>query len=237
MKQKANCDSSAFTRVELVVVIAIVLVLVAMLVPSTCKPLKAYAPRAICMGNLQKLGIAVRDWDQPGGGPPNALVKADQSLDFWTNPVIVSKLSSTKDLICPTDERLPAMDFKTDLRDTSHVSYFVGANASDVYPQFIAAGDRNLGPGAVPGPDYGYSSTNGHGNDVAVPISGPVSWSLKMHSAGNTAGAGNILLGDGSAQQTSSASFNSNILSKSNPTTNWPVGHVPSVPSVRLVFP
>ena len=39
-----------------------------------------------------------------------------------------------------------------------------------------------------------------------------VGWSAKIHSAGNTAGAGNIMLGDGSAQQCSSANFRQNYL-------------------------
>ena len=106
-----------------------------------------------------------------------------------------------------------------------------------MYPQSIAGGDRNLGPGSVPDRDYGYSPKNGKGNDVAVPIAGPVSWSLKMHSAGNAAGAGNILLGDGSGQQTSTASFNQIWLRNAAPTTNWPAGHLPATPSIRLVFP
>jgi hypothetical protein len=144
---------------------------------------------------------------------------------------------SPKLLVCPADERRPAKDFKTDFKDNTHLSYFVGVSANDVFPQSIQGGDRNLGPGTVPDPDYGYSPTNGKGNDVAVPISGPVSWSLKMHSAGNTAGAGNILLGDGSGQQASSGSFNQNWLSQFPPTTNWPASHTPSVPSIRLVFP
>jgi hypothetical protein len=41
-----------------------------------------------------------------------------------------------------------------------------------------------------------------------VVINGPVCWSLKMHSRGNPAVCGNILLGDGSAQQTTSGSLN-----------------------------
>ncbi len=58
-----------------------------------------------------------------------------------------------------------------------------------------------------------------------------------MHSAGITAGGGNILLGDGSAQQVSSASFNHDWLRNATPTTKWPAGHVPATPSIRLVFP
>jgi hypothetical protein len=66
---------------------------------------------------------------------------------------------------------------------------------------------------------------------------GSVCWSLKMQSLGTAAGAGNILLGDGSAQQVTSACFRRNWLCNANPTTNWPVGHVPSSPSIRVLFP
>jgi hypothetical protein len=50
-----------------------------------------------------------------------------------------------------------------------------------------------LGPGTTPDPEYGFSPADGRGNDVV--INGPVCWSLKMHSRGNPAGWGNILLG------------------------------------------
>jgi hypothetical protein len=140
-------------------------------------------------------------------------------------------------LVCPADERRPARDFQTDFKDNSHLSYFVGVSVNDLFPNSPLGGDRNLGPGTVPDANYGYSPTNGKGNDVAVPISGPVSWSLKMHSAGNTAGVGNIMLGDGTVQQVSSASLRMNWLIKADPTTIWPAGHVPATPSIRLVFP
>jgi prepilin-type processing-associated H-X9-DG protein len=58
-----------------------------------------------------------------------------------------------------------------------------------------------------------------------------------MHSAWNTNGAGNILLGDGSAQQVGTLSFRMNYLPNAGLTTNWPVGHVPSSPSIRVLFP
>jgi hypothetical protein len=121
-----------------------------------------------------------------------------------------------------------------------NLSYFVGVSANDEQPQSIQGGDRNLADGSRVNGDYGYSPPNGKGNDVAVPTTlrfNTTSWSLKIHSAGGTAGAGNILLGDGSAQQASSVSLRQYWLTNANPTTNWPVGHVPSSPSIRLVFP
>ncbi len=143
---------------------------------------------------------------------------------------------SPKLVVCPNDERQPALSFTNNF-DNTHVSYFVGVTANDIYPQSIAGGDRNLGPGTVPDPDYGYSPKSGKGNDVTIPITGPVSWSLKMHSGGKPPGSGNILLGDGSGQRMSSASFNRDWLRNAQGTNNWPAGRVPATPSIRLVFP
>jgi hypothetical protein len=46
-----------------------------------------------------------------------------------------------------------------------------------------------------------------------------------------------IILGDGSAQQTTGAGFRQNLQPFFDPTTNWPAGHVPSSPSIRVLFP
>lgn len=249
MKTTLQQQRTAFTFIELLVVIVIVVVMAAMLLPARSGSHKSV--RITCVNNLKEIGTAYRLWAGDNGDlvPPQQsvskggwkdfLTNANQGAICWTNyAIMANELGlNPKLLVCPSDERRPAKDFKTDFRDNTHLSYFVGVSANEVYPQSIQSGDRNLGPGTVPDSDYGYSPTNGKGNDVAVPISGPVSWSLKMHSAGNTAGAGNILLGDGSGQQTSSAGFRTNWLIHADPTTNWPAGHIPSSPSIRLVFP
>jgi hypothetical protein len=137
-------------------------------------------------------------------------------------------------LVCPADERQAATNFTTDFKDNRHLSYFVGVNANDVYPQSIAGGDRNLGPGLVPDPDFGYSPANGQGNDVVIYTNTTVSWSLKMHSHGSAGSAGNILLGDGSGQQMSSASFRQNWLINAQTGTNF---SGTNQFGIRLVFP
>jgi hypothetical protein len=48
---------------------------------------------------------------------------------------------------------------------------------------------------------------------------------------------GNILLGDGSGQNVSTFDFNVRWLRNAPSTTEWPTGHTPAVPSIRLVFP
>jgi hypothetical protein len=147
-------------------------------------------------------------------------------------------------VICPADERRPAANFivkgatndtgNAAFKDNSTVSYFVGVTANYIYPQSIQGGDRNLGPGVIPDPNYGYSPTNGNGNDVLIPTNGTVSWSLKMHSDGNPAGIANLLLGDGSVQQVSAASIMRNWLPNADTGTNV-TGTNTAV--IRLVFP
>jgi hypothetical protein len=149
--------------------------------------------------------------------------------------------------MCPADDRVAAAEFSTNARpnnqgtcyfqNNSNLAYFVGVSANTKSPRSLLAGDRNVGGGTVPDSDFGFSPGSGEGNDVAIPITGPVSWSLKMHSDGNPKGAGNILMGDGSAQQVSTASFGSNWLRNAAATTSWPSGHLPAAPSIRVVFP
>jgi type II secretory pathway pseudopilin PulG len=249
MKHNLRERFTAFTRLELTVVLVIFGLLAAMLVPDLARRARARA-RTTCANNLKLIGTAYRLFPENveifpamtsvgDGGWSDFLTNADQGAICWTNyAILTNELGlDTKLVVCPSDQRRPATNFTTDFKDNTHLSYFVGVSASYIYPQSILGGDRNLGPGKVPDANYGYSPTNGKGNDVAVPISGPVSWSLKMHSAGNAGGAGNILLGDGSAQQCSSDVLSTKWLTNAESPTTWPAGHIPATPSIRLVFP
>ena len=252
MKQKMMRDGSAFTRLALLDVIAVVLVfLLTALLFLARHRVYSSSHRISCVNNLKEIGVAYRIWAYDNGdlnpaeqtvakgGWGDFLTNADQGLICWTNYVLMQNElgQSPKLVVCPTDDRRAAVDFATNFKNNTHLSYFVGVSARDIDPQSIESGDRNLGPGTEPDPDYGFSPKSGNGNDVAVPISGAVSWSLKMHSSGRRVGAGNILIADGSAQQASSASLTRNWLRNATPTTNWPAGHTPLVPSIRLVFP
>jgi hypothetical protein len=246
-RRRSDPDVAAFTRTELAVVIVVLLVM-GSIMPFGEPRSRGKAERIQCLNNLKQIGAAYRIWEIDDGGKFPAfsamtnggwndfLARTNAGAYCWVNYSAMSnELGQTPSILtCPTDERRPATNYEV-LKDNSHLSYFVGVLAIDAYPQSILGGDRNLGPGTVPDPDYGYSPTNGMGNDVV--ISGPVCWSLKMHSSRNSAGAGNILLGDGSAQQATSASFRQNWQPFAGATTNCPAGHVPASPSFRLIFP
>ncbi|HXR05960.1 MAG TPA: type II secretion system protein [Candidatus Acidoferrum sp.] len=249
MKQETTRKVSAFTIIEMLVIIAVLMVLAAVLLPSFSRA-TAKSPRISCLNNLKEIGTGYRLWAEDhgdlvpaqqsvsNGGWGDFLTNANQGSNCWMNYAIMGNEmgQSPRLVVCPADERQAALTY-TNGFDNTHVSYFVGVTANGVYPQSIQGGDRNLGGGNKPDPDYGFSPKSGKGNDVTFPLSGPVSWSLKMHSEGNTSGSGNILLGDGSGQQTSSDYLNQTWLRNAQGADNWPVGHVPVAPSIRLVFP
>jgi prepilin-type N-terminal cleavage/methylation domain-containing protein len=250
MKMNSRQQRRAFTLVEMCVVIVVLALLASIILPPLVPRHRRYRGTIPCSNNLKEIGVAYRLWESDNGGLFPAeqsitnkgwkeyLTNANQGAICWTNySIMAADLGqSSRLLVCPADERLPATNCTTGLNN-SHVSYFVEVSANDWQPLTILGGDRNLSPGARPEFDYGYSRADGLGNDVAIPLTGPVSWSLKMHSAGNPAGSGNILLGDGSVQQVTTANFNNNWLRKTDPTTTWPAGHAPASPSIRLVFP
>ena len=237
--------AEAFTRVELAVVVSVIAASLVMVIPAN-RQARQGSVRIVCMNNLKQIGIAYRVWSndhgdqfpastpETNGGWRDLLYRTDASTYAWTNFVTMANElgQSPKLLVCPADERKPADTFHN-LANTN-ISYFVGASANDTYPQAILGGDRNLGPGSTPDPDYGYSPADGKGNDVI--INGPVSWSLKMHSKGRSAGAGNIMLGDGSAQQVTSGNLSLNWL-KPEPQNVKLQGVPANAAGIRVIFP
>jgi prepilin-type processing-associated H-X9-DG protein len=101
----------------------------------------------------------------------------------------ITSLSTPFILYCPMDKgRKPATNFIW-LRD-SKISYFVGLDATEMQPQSFLAGDRNLTTNGQPvKPGFVELTTN-----VAV------GWAATIHT-----NQGNVVMGDGSVQQLSSA--------------------------------
>jgi prepilin-type N-terminal cleavage/methylation domain-containing protein len=157
---------------------------------------------------------------------------------------------------------IPAQQATSGSFNNQYLSYWVGVGANDTYPQSLLGGDRNLGATGTGGvsqdQNYGFSpavssttgndvilSTNGTsivsnpGASYQTPSTGYAGWSAKLHSAGNLAGAGNVMLGDGSAQQVTSGSFRLNWLKNAadNGGFNSSSSYTSASGDVRVLFP
>lgn len=182
----------AFTRTELAVIvatIAMLLVLVLVGVPSA----KERARRQQCVQNLKKIALAFRQWTFPSGDryPQRTSTNYHGTMELgWRGDVyphflvMSNELGSPKLLVCPSDNRTPSPDFAT-LQSNTNISYFVGIDAEESYPQMFLAGDRNPeidGVAAKPG------IVNLQSNNM-------VGWTREMHNR-----FGNVALADGSVQ-------------------------------------
>ena len=219
MKTKSSHAPPGFTLVELAVVIILV-ALLSLVVLVGLSRAGAKSQEMTCVNHLKEIGVLYRMWaDGQGGGATSqaraanrawekALAEGNAGPFCWNYYGRMANESGHGDprlLVCPSDERQPAADFAS-VTNNSHLSYFIGPGAGDSHPQSLLGGDRNVTLEAVPDAAYGFSPTTGQGNDVVINGS-YLCWSLKMHSRGKSPGAGNILLGDGSVQQITSAAF------------------------------
>jgi hypothetical protein len=123
--------------------------------------------------------------------PWQVSVSQTGTMEFAESPAVVrhfaiisNELTSPKVLVCSSDTDKSKVGNWSDFNN-SHLSYFIGLEANEANPQSILSGDRNLTTNGKPA--WGvvaFSSSN-------APGFGP-----DMHNH-----AGNIGLGDGSAQQ------------------------------------
>jgi prepilin-type processing-associated H-X9-DG protein len=125
--------------------------------------------------------------------------------EVWRHFRILSnELSTPKVLACASDAaRQPVSSFD-EFTNNSHLSYFVGLDATEFRPQTILAGDRNLTSTMI-------KSVKGVLN---LATNDSVEWSKAMHNQ-----AGNIALADGSVSQATAMQLNRQFQAAINSTT------------------
>ncbi len=204
------------------------------------------------------------------GGPPNgtaftqSLGKGkNRSLNPGTGAgylyqifaVMSNELSTPKIVVCPADgERTGHTNFSmsptTDPStrawqyfNNKQVSYFIGVDAAEGFPQMMLSGDRNIYspptaltavPASYPNNGYGNlnNSTYSLGTNWAAAAVTPC-WTDNMHSKN-----GNVLLSDGSVQQLSSARLRDQARNSGDTTSGiQPVGGTPASSANCLMFP
>jgi prepilin-type processing-associated H-X9-DG protein len=182
-----------FTLVGLLIIIAVIAILAAMLLPALASA-KRKSKRIECVNNLKQAGLAFRLWEGDNGDKYPMAVStnkngtmeyAEDGNAFRHFQVMSNELSTPKILVCPADNRTAAASFAR--LENQNVSYFVGLDATDVRPQMLLTGDRNVTNGIAPE----------HSILKLVPDQ-PAGWTEALHN-----GVGNIGLADGSVQQVS----------------------------------
>jgi prepilin-type processing-associated H-X9-DG protein len=197
----------AFTLNDLLVVLAVIAIMAAVFLPALQRG-KQKAKRIQCTDNLKQLGLAFRTWAIESGDGLSTQVStnregADRGITnmdaFRYFQVRSNELAAPKILVCPADVRLPAKDFGPGFSNTN-LSYFVGLDADESFPQIFLYGDRNL--------------TNGLPIENGILVLMPnraAGWTHELHDR-----QGNIALADGSVQGFSSFRLSASVAGTAN---------------------
>jgi hypothetical protein len=187
---------TAMTLFEVSVVVAVLLVLAVILL-SALHPRKVKAIN--CTNHLMQIGLAYRIWEGDHGNiyPTGISVTNGGSMEMaatgnvvQTFLVMSNELSTPYILYCPADTSRSSVTTFGSCND-SNISYFVGAEVTnETNPQMIISGDCNFQRNGIPVKAGLFSFST---ND-------PVAWTASRHLY-----AGNLGLGDGSVQSTTSS--------------------------------
>ena len=214
-----SASDKAFTRLELVVVLAVLCLLAAVTWPALAVT-AARSERATCVNNLRQIGRAYqiwgsdhdgqRPWDvgESSGGqhPPPPL--SPPGLALWYQFYFVSgDLGTPRILACPSDNLLPQRHVADNwtmgpngLLNLSNrnnsLSYFLSFDAPPLLPQMALGGDRTVN---YVGPQRECSTVGGLAWPMTTGVSAPM-WTNALHGV-----TGNLVLNDGSVLQTSTA--------------------------------
>jgi prepilin-type processing-associated H-X9-DG protein len=203
--------SNGFTLVALLVIVAVLAILAAMFLPAFAKA-KTNSARIQCVNNLKQCGLAFRIWsgDNNDKYPMDTPVASGGTKEFGSGAdtfhhfqVMSNELSTPKILICPADVRIVAASFAR--LNNQNLSYFVGLDAKEEFPQRLLDGDRNITGDSAPE----------NGILKLVP-GGSASWTAAIHN-----NQGNAGLADGSVQQFSNAGLRNALQNSGDPTNVW----------------
>jgi prepilin-type processing-associated H-X9-DG protein len=200
----ARIHCRAMTLVELMVIVAVLALLAAWLFQDRAYK-KAKAQRIACVGRLKQTSLSFRIWahDNTNAYPMSLSTNFGGTREFSDMgefyrhfQVMSNELNVALLLACPADRlRRPALSWAA--LSNSNVSYFIGLDADENWPQAFLAGDSNL---EVDGKPVGPGLLNLWTNSA-------VGWTAERHVR-----QGNVALADGSVYQFSNARFREELV-------------------------
>lgn len=145
--------NQALTLPEVLVVVAILFVIAYMMLPLLANRHQR-SPRIQCVSNLKQIELSFRIWegDHDNKYPMEVSVTNGGAMESVATGDLVNcfiamsnELSTPKVLVCPEDwGKMAATNFGDDF-NSSHISYFVGADiTNEDFPQRVLIGDANL---------------------------------------------------------------------------------------------
>jgi prepilin-type N-terminal cleavage/methylation domain-containing protein/prepilin-type processing-associated H-X9-DG protein len=179
-----------------------------------------------------KVSVANGGWADYIGLENNQTLQQNSRGVFGIFIVMSNELSTPKILVCPAESDtfhintastfsgiIPAGSANTTpYTNNLQVSYFVGVDAVDTFPQMFLDGDHNMGNGNPPAQGYAFNVLTPSVNQACVSLgtnfspspAGP-GWMDNMHSK-----QGNVGLADGSVQQMSRSKMQEGLRNSSD---------------------
>jgi prepilin-type N-terminal cleavage/methylation domain-containing protein/prepilin-type processing-associated H-X9-DG protein len=186
----------AFTLIELMFVLAVLLFVAAIYLPAIQQRNHATSQRITCVNNLKQVGLAFRTFSLDNNdhypmqtaATNGTLEVAEFCPTYLHFQVMSNELTTPRILRCPEDAQRPiwATNWTSDLSN-GKISYFVGLAADETHPQMFLTGDRNLTNGQPANARFIDFTTNR-----------PAGWTHQLHKL-----QGNVGFADGSVQQLS----------------------------------
>jgi type II secretory pathway pseudopilin PulG len=205
--QKSSTKSQCgMTRLEVLIVIAVVLMVAGLLAPAIPnRRVARRVQRTKCMNNLRQIGVAfsiyAKEHDQQFPfqlDPPKGLRDRTNQQAYRHFLAMSNELYTPKILACPSDVEKRRESAWNSFSDES-LSYFIGYDADPKVPESLLAGDRN----AVSEREESCAAFAGA---LASPLGTNATWSKAIHKF-----AGNVGLANGSVQQMTTASLRAQV--------------------------
>jgi len=152
LNRPAARNARGFTIIDLLVIAGIIVLLACIALPAIASH-RRKAKAEACHDNLKQVGVGFRTWaldcgDQyPSGVTINnggAKEQLEMGNVFFNFLVMSNEIGTPKIPVCPQDGEKTAKDNFSPTFNNANVSYFVGADAIDTYPQTFLTGDRHL---------------------------------------------------------------------------------------------